>query len=503
MTPIILTPEEMGRADRLAIKRGPLDGVGLMRRAGAAVADIAMTRFPGAAHVHVLCGPGNNGGDGYVAATILAASGVEVSVWTGGSPRPGSDAAAVAAECPVQPRDIAGFEPERGSIVIDALYGAGLARALDGPAAAAVEKVTAAGTPVVAVDLPSGLSGESGEVLGTAFRAAVTVTFVRKKPGHLLYPGRALCGELVVADIGISDAVVAEIGSHAFENLPSLWLERFPQPADDTYKYRRGHVAVFSGGPASTGAARLSAMAAARVGAGAVTLLSPPAALAVNAVHLTSIILRRVDSGDDAAAFLKERDPAALVIGPGLGLSEDTVAVIRAAVAAGGDRPRTVVLDADALTLIARDVGFGAFGVEGGPVTILTPHEGEFGRLFPDLRGPGAGSKLAKARAAAVRARSVIVYKGPDTVIASPDGRAAINSNGTPLLATAGSGDVLTGIIAGLAAQGMPAFEAACAGVWMHAEAASAFGPGVIAEDLPGMLPVVLRQVEGAVGAAR
>ena len=284
----ILTPTEMANVDRLAIERGPHDGIALMQRAGTAVAEAVMVRFPQAVHVDVLCGPGNNGGDGYVAATILARAGIGVSVWATGLPRSGSDAAAVAAECPIERRELADFRAQDGGVVIDALFGSGLARPLDAVARSVIEKVTAWAMPVVSVDLPSGLSGESGQVLGAAFRAAVTVTFVRKKPGHLLYPGRALCGELVERDIGINDSVVEEISSRTFENLPPLWLARFPRAAEDTYKYRRGHVGVFSGGLASTGAARLSAMAAARVGAGAVTLLLPPAALTGDAAHLTS-----------------------------------------------------------------------------------------------------------------------------------------------------------------------------------------------------------------------
>lgn len=490
----ILTPDEMARADRLAIEQGPFDGVALMRRAGAAVADNVMLRYPQTRHVNVLCGPGNNGGDGYVAATLLARSGVEVSLWSEGLPRAGSDAEFVAKECPLQARDLSDFEPCGDSLVIDALYGAGLARPLEGAALSAVEKVAAAGQTVVAVDLPSGISGESGEALGAAFRAALTVTFARKKPGHLLYPGRALCGEVILCDIGISDAVVEHIGGRCFENSPSLWLSHFPKPAEDTYKYSRGHVGVFSGGVASTGASRLSAIAAARTGAGAVTLLSPPAALTVNAAHLTSIILRKVTDTQDVAGFIQDRKPATLVMGPGFGVSEKATAMLREIALAGS---HMVVLDADALTMIVHQAEqlFSAFSMRKELAAVLTPHEGEFRRLFPDIHSDTTLSKLAKARKAAKRASAVVVYKGPDTVIAAPNGRSAINTNGTPLLATAGSGDVLSGIIAGLAAQRMPAFEAACAAVWMHAEAAQKFGPGLIAEDLPGMLPSVLKEL--------
>jgi|UPI0003003BD8 ADP-dependent NAD(P)H-hydrate dehydratase / NAD(P)H-hydrate epimerase len=493
----ILTPREMAEADRLAIAAGPFTGIQLMRNAGAAVAAEVLRRWPAAIRVHVLCGPGNNGGDGYVVARLLADAGVRASVWAEGRPKAGSDAAQAAAECTIEAQPISGFMPERGDIVIDALYGAGLSKPLSPNAVSAIEKCRDARISVVAVDLPSGISGETGHPVGKeAFRAAVTVTFARKKPGHLLHPGRDACGELVVADIGIGADTVAAIGSKCFENGPALWRGSFPTPAADTHKYRRGHVAVFSGGAASTGAARLSALAAARGGAGAVTLLSPGNALAVNAVHLTSVMLRRVDDADDARAFIADRKPSAFVLGPGFGVGEALRELVFAILETAGSET-SLVLDADGITSF-EDTPASLFitaGVESAATLVLTPHVGEFARLFPGIAGDDALSKLDKARQAAARLHGVVVYKGPDTVIASPDGRAAINSNGTPLLATAGSGDVLSGIVAALLAQGMPAFEAACAAVWMHAEAARRFGPGLIAEDLPLALLPVLRDL--------
>lgn len=351
--------------------------------------------------------------------------------------------------------------------------------------------------PVVAVDLPSGVSGESGNVLGAAFRADTTVTFVRKKPGHLLQPGRSLCGEIVVADIGIADSIVDEVNVRCFENHPVLWRKNFPSLAVDTHKYRRGHVGVFSGAATATGAARLSAMAAARAGAGAVTVLSPAEALAANAAHLTSIMLRRAGTLDEIATFLGERRPDALVYGPGLAAAPDTGALLIDLVRDLREHLHSLVLDASALTSLAQqaDAFFAVSAKEGAPPMVLTPHEGEFARLFPDIAGNRSLSKVERARAAARRSGATLVLKGPDTVIAAADGCAAINSNGTPLLATAGSGDVLSGIIAALMAQQMPPFEAACAGVWLHAEAARRFGPGLIAEDLPLALAPVLREL--------
>lgn len=309
-----------------------------------------------------------------------------------------------------------------------------------------------------------------------------------------------MCGELVLADIGIGDGIIARLEPRTFENTPPLWIGDFPVPAVDTHKYRRGHVGVFSGGPSATGAARLSALAAARSGAGAVTVLSPADALQVNAAHLTSIMLHKSDSVADVQEFIDRRRPSAFVLGPGFGVGEKT-RDFALGVLATGQRPDGrvdgLVLDADGITSF-RDTPnalFEAARRSNVPALVLTPHEGEFGRLLPDIAGDKSLSKLAKARSAAERAGAIVVYKGADTVIAAPDGSAAINGNGAPWLATAGSGDVLSGIIAGFLAQGMPAFEAACAAVWIHAEAGSRFGPGLIAEDLPLALLPVLRQL--------
>ncbi len=503
----ILSPAEMGEADRLAIAAGPLDGYGLMLRAGGAAAAVVLARYPAASRVHVLCGPGNNGGDGYVVARLLAEAGMNVAIWAEGKQKAGSDAARASEACNLPVNHLNDFDTTEGEVVVDALYGAGLSKYLSPYADAASGISAAEKVPVVSIDLPSGVSGETGQMRGH-FDAAVTVTFVRKKPGHLLMPGRRVCGEIIVADIGIPDAIVDELKITTFENTPNLWLDSFPKTAVDTHKYKRGHVGVFSGGPSATGAARLSAMAAARMGAGAVTVLSPGNAMQVNAMHLTSIMLREAGSMEDVQEFLEARDPEALVFGPGLGpkpkvgdfalqLIGTITDRIRASVAALKHRDTGIVLDADAITSLAHQPQalFDAARRVGAPALVLTPHEGEFARLFPDIAAEKKQSKLAKARAAAERANAVIVYKGADTVIAGPYGRAAINANGEPWLATAGSGDVLAGIIAALLAKGMQVFEAACAAVWIHAEAGSRFGPGLIAEDLPLALVPVLREL--------
>ncbi|MBL8582059.1 MAG: NAD(P)H-hydrate dehydratase [Rhizobiaceae bacterium] len=493
----LLTPAEMGEADRLAVERSGKPSYLLMLRAGQAVADVVLNR-PGDGVIDVLCGPGNNGGDGYVAARFLWEAGLKVRVWAEAAPREGSDARQAAAECPIAAAPLADYapNPDPDSIVVDALYGAGLMRPIEGVAAAAIQAAGRSGAHVIAVDLPSGVSGATGEVLGTALKADRTVTFARKKPGHVLLPGRSFCGAIDVVDIGISDDVIAATGAKCYENVPALWRARFPEPAIDTHKYRRGHAAVVSGGPYATGAARLAALGAARAGAGAVTVLSPKAAMDVNAAHLTAVMLREAETATDIAAFIDARKVGALVYGPGLEVGEGTTGLL-ADLLASPHRPPALVIDASALTAFAADAAaFAELLRRHQDVgTVLTPHEGEFARMFPDIAEAQGPSKVDKARAAAKRVGAVVVYKGADTVIAEPGGRAAINAGGSPYLATAGSGDVLAGICAGLLAQGMKPFDAACAAVWIHAEAGAGFGPGLIAEDLPAALVPVLSQI--------
>lgn len=508
----ILTPLEMGEADRRSIAAGPFDGLALMRNAGAAVAAEILARFPEARRVAVLCGPGNNGGDGYVVATRLDEAGVPVSVFATGAPREGSDAAGAARECPLETLPIDGFDPAGFDLIVDGLFGAGLDRAIQGSAADVIQRTTAAGVAVVAIDLPSGISGASGEVMGCAFDAALTVTFFRKKPGHLLYPGRRHCGDLVVADIGISSGVLEAIGSRLWENAPALWPHAVAMPDAETHKYRRGHCAVFTGGASSTGAGRLAAAAALRSGAGAVTVLSPPDALLVNAAHLTAVMLRGVANVEDVAEFLENRRTASFVLGPGFGVGEKAHRFALALL--GNDTGHQespvipahngLVLDGDCLTsfAIGPEVLFEAAKRQSANPLVLTPHEGEFGRLFHDLATDGDLSKVEKARRSAERSGAVVVYKGPDTVVASPDGRAAINTNATQWLATAGSGDVLAGMIGGLLAQGVQPFEAACAATWLHAEAGRLAGGWLTAEDLPAHLPVAFAAAEAIRGRA-
>lgn len=477
---VLLTPAEMARADQAAIAGG-VPGVALMEAAGQAVADAIRARWqPGT--VLLLCGPGNNGGDGFVAARHLEAAGWTVRLALLGAPEElKSDAAWHARQWRggIQALDVRLLDGV--DLVVDALFGAGLSREIDGLSADMLRETARRKLPVCAVDVPSGVDGASGALRGTAVRAALTVTFFRKKPGHLLLPGRELCGETVVADIGIPSGVLRDIAASTFENAPPLWSAGLPRPGAGTHKYRRGHVLV-SGGAVMTGAARLAALGAGRTGAGLVTIAAPLAAWPVYAAAMTSVMVEPLP-GDDISAALADERRNVLVLGPGAGVDGRTRRNVLAAAATG----RALVLDADALTVFA-DGPDTLFSALRGPC-VLTPHDGEFGRLFS-----AQGDKPARARSAARRSGAVVILKGADTVVAEPGGRAVINANAPVWLATGGSGDVLAGMVAGLLAQGMPVFEAACAAVWMHGAAGRLAGPGLMSEDLPGLLPHVLRQ---------
>lgn len=487
---LLLTPREMGEVDRRAVETGQ-SSLDLMERAGRAVAIAVERRATKGATIVILCGPGNNGGDGFVAARYLDAWGFAVRaacLVPAGQLR--GDAAEMARRFT---GDVAAVNAEvldGADLVVDAMFGAGLTRPLDGAAADNIRAIGERGLAVIAVDVPSGLDGETGSAAGPAAAAIETVTFVRAKPGHYLMPGRRLCGALTIADIGVPDAIASSTGADVYLNGPEVWRHALPEPSIDAHKYTRGHAIVVSGPAESTGAARLGARAALRIGAGLVTIASPRAAFPVNAAHATAVMVKPFTVPEGLAAILEDRRKNAVLIGPGGGTGDEMRRMVEIALASGAD----VVLDADALTVfgssadqLARLIG----ALPDRPV-VLTPHDGEFGRLFPEAKG----SRLQRARQAAKRSGAIVVLKGPDTVVAQPSGRAVINANAPPWLATAGSGDVLAGFVCGLMAQRMPAFEAAAAAVYMHGAAASDFGRGLIAEDLPDMIPAVFGRLQ-------
>jgi hydroxyethylthiazole kinase-like uncharacterized protein yjeF len=454
----LLGVAEMAAADRAAMAQGT-PGLSLMEAAGRAVARAVMRLFP-PQRVLVLAGPGNNGGDGYVAARYLLERGWPVAVAPLAPPRAGSDAAEAARlwRGPTVPFDAA--RAAAAGLVIDAVFGAGL----DRPLAPEVRDVLAAAPLRVAIDVPSGVDGDTGADLGAA-PAVCTVTFFRFKPGHWLFPGRRLCGRLILADIGIPESVLGGLAPKTLLNTPRLWT--LPRPAAEDHKYRRGVVGVWCG--EMPGAALLAAEAARRGGAGLVRLhtetpFPPP---------FPGLIVTPAPPPDRAV----------IVAGPGLGLARAR-ALIPSLLAAR----RPLVCDADALTAFA-----------GTPealrgAAVLTPHEGEFTRLF----GPLGADRLAEVREAARRTGAVVLLKGASTLIAAPDGRAAISAAAPPTLATAGSGDVLSGLIGALLAQGMEPFTAALAAAWLHGRAAVHAPAPLIAEDLLAHLPAAFAEARQA-----
>jgi ADP-dependent NAD(P)H-hydrate dehydratase / NAD(P)H-hydrate epimerase len=478
----LLTPRQMAEADKLTVASG-IAGSRLMENAGRAVAD-AVARCWAPRRLAVLCGPGNNGGDGFVAARLLAERGWPVRLaLLGERSQLRGDAANAAAHWSGASEPLTPAVLDGAGLVVDAIFGAGLARPVEGAAGAVIAALAARRLPVVAVDMPSGVDGESGEIRGIAPRAALTVTFFRKKPGHLLLPGRGYCGEIVLAPIGIADAVLERVVPDIAEDEPAWWLPAFPRPRLEDHKYRRGH-ALIAGGAVMTGAARLAARSAARLGAGLVTVAAPGGAFPIYAAALTGVIVQPIEGIEDFHALLADERRNAALIGPGAGLGPETRGKTLAILATG----KCAVLDADALTAFSDDP-LTLFAAICSPV-VMTPHEGEFARLFE-----AAGSKPERARRAARESGAVVLLKGADTVVAAPDGRVAINANAPPDLATAGSGDVLAGMVLGLLAQGMEPFAAAAAAVWLHGDAARRIGPGLVAEDLVETLPKVLRDL--------
>ena len=482
----LLTAAQMALADRLTIASGICE-MALMENAGRSAGAAIQQRWP-PRPVLVLCGPGSNGGDGFVVARQLADADWPVRVALLVPRESLRGAAAHHAGLwrgPVEaltPRALDGAE-----LVVDAIFGAGLSRPLEGMAASTLAEAAARKLTLVAVDIPSGLMGDTGASAG-AVSCALTITCFRKKPGHLLEPGRGLCGELIVADIGTPASVFDQLRPDTFENDPNLWVDTLPVLQIAGNKYTRGHALAWGGWP-TTGASRMAARAAARMGAGLTTIAVPAIALPVYAAVFTSVMVSAITGPEDLEDLLADSRYTGLMIGPGAGCGPDTRERVLAMLATG----RATVLDADALSSF-KDDPTTLFGALDG-ACVLTPHEGEFKRLFDgviDMRD----DKLTRARAAACASGAVVVLKGSDTVIAAPDGRAIVNANAPPTLATAGAGDVLAGMVLGLLTQGMAPFLAAAAAVWLHGAAASSFGPGLLAEDLPDLLPAELRNLQ-------
>lgn len=481
----------MSRAEQLAIEAGT-SSLMLMENAGRGVAEEVVRRFPRGSRVTVLCGPGNNGGDGFVAARYLRERGYQVRLALHGRQdelsRDTKEMARRWDEA-IEPMSLQSLDGAQ--IIVDAIYGTGLRDSVDGIPAQIIEEVTARALPVVAVDVPTGIDATGGNIHGLAFKAQATVTFFRRKTGHVLLPGKLYCGDVRTVDIGIPGSVLGDIAPRTFMNDPDFWLRYFPRLKVDAHKYDRGHAIVVSGPMESTGAARLAARSALRVGTGLVTVATSKAAFYINAAHLTTIMLSPYDGAGGLSEVLSDNRITAVCIGPGSGVEvevRDLVATVLASEA-------TAVIDAEGMTVFADEPSYLFDQIKARPTpVILTPHEGEFGRLFPEL--DNTGSKLDRARRAAEISGAVVILKGPDTVVAAPDNLASVNENAPAWLATAGSGDVLSGIVTGLLAQGMAAFDAAAAAVWVHSELAHAYGPGMIADDMPELVPGVMQRLD-------
>jgi NAD(P)H-hydrate epimerase len=486
----IVTVAEMIAADRFAALRG-VPSLTLMENAGRTVADEILIQWQPRKTV-VLCGPGNNGGDGFVVARLLKLRGWDVRVALLGSREAlKGDAAAMAVVWAGEVEPLSARGLDGGELVVDALFGAGLHRPLEGVARDTVLALNRMDVPVVAIDIPSGLHGDLGRALdNVCVRADVTVTFFRMKPAHVLMPGRMLCGRIVVTQIGIPEAALQR--PEIFANGPELWGKEFPRPDPLGHKYARGHALIVSGPAHATGAARLAARGALRIGAGLVSVASPLDAVPVNAAHLTAVMVKPFADAAALSGLLQDQRFNAVVIGPGCGVGPRTRQLVVAVMECGA----AAVLDADALTSFAADPQ--TLFRQLRPSSVLTPHEGEFERIFPGLlaRSP---SRIEAVRGAASAAKCTVLLKGPDSAIADPSGLVCISTNAPPTLATAGSGDVLAGFIAGLLAQGMEPFKAAAAAVWLHGEAANLFGPGLISEDLPEQLPALLRRLQNEI----
>ncbi len=476
----ILTCEEIRDAERLAAEAG-ISLQQLMLNAGTACADYIDEEYPDG-RIVVLCGPGNNGGDGFVAASRLARRNRRVVVFEQAGDRVTAEREWASKEWPGARHPLGLLTFEDGDVIVDALFGAGLARRLEGSALTAVKAVAASGLPVVSIDLPTGVNGDTAELERPFVRATATVTFGALKPAHILLPSAECCGDVIVAPIGFEDQIAQVSQAPARLNGPELWEQvlRWPKTAD--HKHLRGRLTVVSGDAANTGAARLAAQAGLRIGAGLTRMMCPPDALPVAAASLTAVMCGSFENADALASACEKAD--AVVIGPAAGVTAQTRANVEALARAG----RRLVLDADALSVFKDDPD--TLKQLLAAESVLTPHAGEFERLFPHLL-MDAPNRIEAVRTAAARTGAVVLLKGPDTTIAAPDGRAAVNTHASPFLATAGSGDVLAGVIGGLMAQGLSAFDAASAGAWMHGDAGIRAGPGLTAEDLDGWLRIV------------
>lgn len=464
----ILTAEQMYRADKETCAK-IMPEIQLMENAGFAAA-CQIARNYHKCPVLVLCGTGNNAGDGLVVARILQQWGWPVEVALTGQEERMSPCAKINAE------KFNGFKRQlsfkrlekmkkNGGLIIDAIFGIGLSRPVQDDIADFFRAVNESNLPCVALDIPSGIHADTGEVLGASLYCDMTITFCRPKIGHFLYPGKEYVGELVVCPIGIPDEIVRQNRPSFYENTPELFS--LPESSPYHHKYSKGATLIRAG--KMCGAARLAALANRRAGSGLTAVSCTTQAYPVFASDTAGTVIQTADTAQDFSEHVNSSKISAVVIGMGADKKDDTKAFLH--LIAASEKP--FVADAGALPFIK--------GIKKRSHGVITPHAGEFTRLFPELKGK---NKLVQALTAAETLGCTVVLKGADTIIASAKGTVAINSVSNFDLATAGCGDVLDGIIGAMLAQGLPPFEAACAGVWLHSRAAEKAGKNMIAEDI-------------------
>jgi hydroxyethylthiazole kinase-like uncharacterized protein yjeF len=474
----LLTTYQTAALESNAVHAG-IPIIDLMKNAGEAVAEEVMQHFKQQPTL-ILCGPGNNGGDGFVVAKRLHDKLWPVIIAVVDADAKMSEAAQ--ANRHLWQGEILALDPSilrNFSLVIDGLFGTGLTRTIESPYKEIINEINRVKLPVVSIDIPSGINSDTGEIMGAALKAILTITFGYYKLGHVLYPGKLHAGEVIIKDIGL--------GRYAnptyFINHPKVWIAHFPVPTATDHKYTRGHAVIF-GGEEYTGATQLASQGARRAGAGLVTIACSEKTHAIYALSTPGTLTKIVHNKKDQQQLFADTRKNAFLFGPGLEPNDQTKTLVQQALAL----QRVYVLDAGALRVFA-DNPPDLFDLCKGNV-VLTPHEGEFSTLFHYQ-----GSKLERALAAAKDSNCIIVLKGPDTIIANPAGQALIQTNAPPWLATAGSGDVLSGIILGYLAQGVAPFYAAAMATWIHARCGEEVGFGLIAEDILHQLPSVLKSV--------
>jgi len=484
---VILSCKNHKDLDKRTIKKF-IPGYKLMENAGGVIFKIIKKKFKKKKKIKILCGPGNNGGDGFVVAKLLEENGfqdVELFCLVTKNKLKG-DAKIAANNFNKNLKSFNDFKISSNDLIIDGIFGSGLKRNISGNLKKIIEKINLKKPYCISIDTPSGINGDTGEIQGTALKSNDTITFTTKKPGHLLSPGSEYCGNVIVGDIGINLEKLS-FKPRIFENHPDNWRSKFPWPNQKSHKYTRGFSLIICG-EKMTGASRLAARAAARIGCGLLCLGVPRKSFNIYSTENPIALIEIVDDKKDLNNLLKDKRINTILIGPGFGISKKKLELILKVVK---EKKRLIVLDADALKN-----NFKKILLKNKTKIVITPHEGEFLQVLKDLNIKNKKNKFSIVIEFIKKTKINLILKGNKTLICSQDGKISINTNTSPFLATGGSGDVLAGMITGLISQGMDIFNACCASVWIHGEIGRMKGPGLIAEDLPEMIPKVLKKLK-------